>query len=53
MPSRPFTSVRFVIQSSRSVKAWPIIGAIAGQIESPPISAAQAFPVLAAYWQQQ
>ena len=53
MPLRSFTSVRFVIQSSRSVKASPFVGSIAGDIESPLISAAQMSPVLAAYWQQQ
>ena len=49
----PFTSARFVIQSARSVKALSFAGSIAGEIESPPISATQASPVLAAYWQQQ
>jgi len=53
MPSRPFTSVRFVIRSPRSVKTRPFVGSIASEIESPPISAAQVFPVLSAYWQQQ
>jgi hypothetical protein len=53
MPSRFFTSVQLVIQMSPLVKAWPFVGCIAGEIESPPISAAQVFPVLAAYWEQQ
>jgi hypothetical protein len=53
MPLRSFISARFIVQSSRSVKALPFVGSITGEIESPLVSAAQTSFVLAAYWQQQ